>query len=46
MKRKKLTIKQAKRSLVKQWRALECIPCTGRCDPDFVRTVDGFYGER
>ncbi len=50
MKRKKLTAKQAKRSLVKQWKAIERgdIPGTGRYDPiiDFVTTVDGFYGDR
>ncbi len=49
MRPKKLTDKQAKRSLVKQWKAIERgdIPATGRYDPivDFVRTVNGFYGQ-
>jgi len=47
MKRKKLTEKQIKRSLVKQWKAIERgdVPETGRYDPiiDFAVTVNGCY---
>lgn len=50
MTRKKLTSKQIKRSLVKQWKTIERgdIPITGRYDPiiDFVRTIDGQYERR
>ena len=44
MKRKKLTDKQYKRSMVKQWKAIERgdIPKTGRYDPivDFALTAE------